>query len=143
MFETPWRRVDGRLLLCSLETSSQRSIKLHGDVLPTRIGNVPPRCCWVFETYLRCCWDVQRNVAKTLPRRLVVGCKSPPIIYCYFPGGIYISLDTVFGSGICVNSLVSLWLFFEAAFVIFSAILFQTRSLAASAGFKMSSMMQP
>ena len=51
----------------------------------------------------------------------------------HFSGGLYIFLGVLVGFGICVNFFGSSWVLFEATFVIFSAILFSTRSLVASA----------
>ena len=46
-------------------------IRCRGDAPLRRLDDVPSRPCWV--TYLRCHWDVQRDVAATSPRRLNVG----------------------------------------------------------------------
>ena len=75
LFETSWRCTDGTSSLrphdtssrhtnkkswrCTTETSWQRSTETSLDAS--------------FETYLRRHWDVQRDVVKTLPRRLVAG----------------------------------------------------------------------
>ena len=75
LFETSWRCTDGTSLLCPLKTSSQ-------DPSKTLWRRTTDTTCWrfteasvgvSFEAYLRRRWDVQRDVAKTSPRRHVAG----------------------------------------------------------------------
>ena len=75
LFEMLWRRTDETSLLRPLETSSRHSNKMSWirtsetswrSSIETSLGVS-------FETYLRCRWDVQRDVVTTLPRRLFAG----------------------------------------------------------------------
>ena len=68
LFDTPWRRTDGTLLLLPLEMSSRRSIKMTLSVS--------------FRTYLRRHWDVQGGILMMSLWRLAVGWVS--ILQCLF-----------------------------------------------------------
>ena len=67
LLETSWRRTDETSSLRPLETWSRHTNKMSWRrTTETSLGVS-------FETYLRRCWDVQRDVVTTSPRRLIAG----------------------------------------------------------------------
>ena len=75
LFETSWRRTDGTSSLRRYETSSQHTNKTSWRrTTETSWQRSTETSLGVsFETYTRCHWDVQRDVATTSPWRLVTG----------------------------------------------------------------------
>ena len=75
LLETSWRYTDLTSLLRPLETSSWRSNKtLWKRATETSWWRSAKTSLGVsFETHLRRCWDLQRDVITTSSRRLVVG----------------------------------------------------------------------
>ena len=75
LFGTSWRRTDGTSSVRPLETLSRYSNKTSW----TCTTETPWRCSTdtssgvTFETYLRRCWDVQRDVVTTSPQHRVAG----------------------------------------------------------------------
>ena len=75
MFETSWKRTDGKSLLRPFKTSPQRSNKMSRR----RTTETSWRCSnekllgVSFGTYLRRHWNVQRDVVTMSPRRLFAG----------------------------------------------------------------------
>ena len=89
LFETSWRRNDGASLLrpfetslwCSNKTSWRRTTETSWRrSTETSLGVS-------FETYLRCRWDVQRNVVTKSPRRLIAGWVTIKILHFYIGAG--------------------------------------------------------
>ena len=91
LFETSWRRNDGASLLRPFETSLWRSNKTswRRTTETSWRRSIETSLGVSFETYLLRHWDVQRDVAATLPRRLnagwVITISSPisPLVQSY------------------------------------------------------------
>ena len=83
LLETSWRYTDLTSLLRPLETSSWRSNKtLWKRASETSWWRSAKTSLGVsFETHLRRCWDLQRDVITTSSRRLVVGWVVKNVIY--------------------------------------------------------------
>ena len=75
LFETSWRRTDETSSLPTLETWSRHTNKTSWRcTTETSWRRSTETSLGVsFETYLRRCWAVQRDVVTTSPRRLVAG----------------------------------------------------------------------
>ena len=86
MLETSWRRSDGASLLRRFETSLRRSNKTswRRTTETSWRRSIETSLGVSFERYLRRCWDVQKDVTTTSPRRLNAGLgrSSHPEVFC-------------------------------------------------------------